>query len=206
MKKIAAYLSICLGLGLITQVHAEGNAEAGQARSATCAACHGVDGNSVNPQWPNLAGQNSGYLVRQLKAFKAGERQNPLMSPQAMMLSDQDIEDLAAYFSSKVVQGGTADPELAPAGERLYRGGNLGANIAACASCHGPDGKGNGPAAYPALAGQHADYVVLQLKAYREGSRQTDAPMNQMMRGVAARMTDNEMRAVASYIQGLRSE
>jgi cytochrome c553 len=206
MKKLAAYLSICLGLGLITQVHAEGNAEAGQARSVACAACHGVDGNSVNPQWPSLAGQNAGYLMRQLRAFKAGERENPLMGPQAMMLNDQDIEDLAAYFSSQTIKGGTADPELAPAGERLYRGGNLEANIAACASCHGPGGRGNEPASYPALAGQHADYVVIQLKAYREGSRKTDAPMNQMMRGVAARMTDKEMHAVAAYIQGLRSE
>jgi cytochrome c553 len=206
MKKLAVYLSICLGLGLVTQANATGNAEAGQARSATCAACHGVDGNSVNPQWPSLAGQDAGYIARQLRAFKSGERENPLMSPQAMGLSDQDVEDLAAYFSSKNIAGGTADAELAPAGERLYRGGNLEANISACAACHGPTGRGNPPASYPALAGQHADYVVAQLRAYREGSRKTDAQMNQMMRNVAARMTDNEMRAVAAYIQGLRSE
>ena len=206
MKKLAVYLSICLGLGLITQANAAGNAEAGQARSATCAACHGVDGNSVNPQWPSIAGQDSGYIARQLKAFKSGERENPLMSPQAMGLSDQDVEDLAAFFSSQSIVGGTADAELAPAGERLYRGGNLEANIAACAACHGPSGTGNPPASYPALAGQHAEYTVAQLRAYREGSRTTDAQMNQMMRNVAARMTDNEMRAVAAYIQGLRAE
>ncbi len=206
MKKLAVYLSICLGLGLITQANAAGNAEAGQARSATCAACHGVDGNSVNPQWPSIAGQDSGYIARQLKAFKSGERENPLMSPQAMGLSDQDVEDLAAFFSSQSIVGGTADAELAPAGERLYRGGNLEANIAACAACHGPSGSGNPPASYPALAGQHAEYTVAQLRAYREGSRTTDAQMNQMMRNVAARMTDNEMRAVAAYIQGLRAE
>ena len=206
MKKLAVYLSICLGLGLITQANAAGNAEAGQARSATCAACHGVDGNSVNPQWPSIAGQDSGYIARQLKAFKSGERENPLMSPQAMGLSDQDVEDLAAFFSSQSIVGGTADAELAPAGERLYRGGNLEANIAACAACHGPSGSGNPPASYPALAGQHAEYTVAQLRAYREGSRTTDAQMNQMMPNVAARMTDNEMRAVAAYIQGLRAD
>ena len=172
----------------------------------TCAACHGADGNSMNPQWPSLAGQNASYLERQLKAFKSNARQNPLMGPQAMTLSDQDIADLAAYFSSQEIKGGTTNPELAPAGERLYRGGNLEANIAACAACHGPTGKGNAAASYPALAGQHSDYTIAQLKAYREGSRKTDSAMNQMMRGVAARMTDSEMAAVASYIQGLRSE
>jgi len=206
MKKLAVCLSICLGLGLINQAQAEGNADAGKARSVTCAACHGADGNSMNPQWPSLAGQNASYLERQLKAFKSNARQNPLMGPQAMTLSDQDIADLAAYFSSQEIKGGTTDPELAPAGERLYRGGNLEANIAACAACHGPTGKGNAAASYPALAGQHSDYTIAQLKAYREGSRKTDSAMNQMMRGVAARMTDSEMAAVASYIQGLRSE
>jgi len=206
MKKLAVCLSICLGLGLINQAQAEGNADAGKARSVTCAACHGADGNSMNPQWPSLAGQNASYLERQLKAFKSNARQNPLMGPQAMTLSDQDIADLAAYFSSQEIKGGTTNPELAPAGERLYRGGNLEANIAACAACHGPTGKGNPAASYPALAGQHSDYTIAQLKAYREGSRKTDSPMNQMMRGVAARMTDSEMAAVASYIQGLRSE
>ena len=160
----------------------------------------------MNPQWPSIAGQDSGYIARQLKAFKSGERENPLMSPQAMGLSDQDVEDLAAFFSSQSIVGGTADAELAPAGERLYRGGNLEANIAACAACHGPSGSGNPPASYPALAGQHAEYTVAQLRAYREGSRTTDAQMNQMMRNVAARMTDNEMRAVAAYIQGLRAD
>jgi len=206
MKKLAVCLSICLGLGLINQAPAEGNADAGKARSVTCAACHGADGNSMNPQWPSLAGQNASYLERQLKAFKSNARQNPLMGPQAMTLSDQDIADLAAYFSSQEIKGGTTNPELAPAGERLYRGGNLEANIAACAACHGPTGKGNAAASYPALAGQHSDYTIAQLKAYREGSRKTDSAMNQMMRGVAARMTDSEMAAVASYIQGLRSE
>jgi len=204
MKKLVACL--CLGLGLISQAHAEGNAEAGKSKSVTCSACHGADGNSVNPEWPNLAGQHSGYLVRQLQAFKSGERQNPLMGPQAMMLSEQDMEDLAAYFSQQVARGGTADPELAPAGERLYRGGNIDAEISACTACHGPGGTGNPDASYPALHGQHAAYVIAQLKAYREGSRSTDAGMNQMMRNVAARMTDAEMRAVASYIQGLRPE
>lgn len=202
MKKLVACL--CLGLAMITQVNAEGSAEAGKVKSVTCSACHGADGNSINPEWPNLAGQHEGYLLRQLQAFKSGARQNPLMGPQAMTLSDEDMADLAAFFSQQSPKGGVADPELVPAGERLYRGGNLEANIAACTGCHGPAGRGNPEASYPALQGQQSGYVVAQLKAYREGSRKTDANMNQMMRNVAARMTDAEMQAVASYIQGLR--
>lgn len=181
---------------------AAGSAEAGQSKAVVCAACHGVDGNSVNPEWPSLAGQNPAYIARTLHAFKSGERSNVLMTAQAAALSDQDIEDLAAYFASRAPRPGTANPQDATAGERLYRGGNKDTSVAACLSCHGPDGSGNAPAGYPAIAGQHAPYVAAQLRAYRAGQRSSD--LNQMMRNTAAQLTDAEIDAVASYVQGLR--
>jgi cytochrome c553 len=181
---------------------ARGSAEAGQAKAAVCAACHGADGNSLNPEWPSLAAQNADYIVRQLKSFKSGDRSNVLMSSQAMALSDQDMLDLAAYFASKPRQPKTADPKLVAAGERLYRGGNKDTGVSACIACHGPEGGGNDPAAYPSIAGQHAAYVAAQLKAYRAGQRSSD--INQIMRNTSSRLTDAEIDAVSSYIQGLR--
>jgi cytochrome c553 len=180
---------------------AAGSAEAGQAKAIVCAACHGVDGNSLNPEWPSLAGQNEAYLVRSLQAFKSGERSNVLMTAQAAPLSDQDMADLAAFFASRPRQTKTADPGLATAGERLYRGGNKETGVSACIACHGPTGSGNAPAGYPAIGSQHATYSAAQLKAYRAGQRTSDP--NQMMRNTAVRMTDTEIDAVASYIQGL---
>jgi cytochrome c553 len=176
--------------------------DAGQTKSGVCAACHGPDGNSLNPEWPSLAGQNANYIVRQLKAFKRGERSNVLMTSQAVALSDQDMVDLAAYFASRLQQPRTADPDLVAAGERLYRGGHKETGIGACIACHGPTGAGNGPAAYPAIAGQHSPYVAAQLRAYRAGQRSSD--INQIMRNNTARLTDAEIDAVSSYIQGLR--
>lgn len=181
---------------------AQGSVEAGKARAVVCAACHGADGNSLNPEWPSLAGQHETYITGALQAFKKGSRQNVLMSGQAAPLSDQDIADLAAYFAAQPRQPKTADPTLVRSGERIYRGGNKDTSIAACLACHGPDGRGNAPAGYPALAGQQANYTAAQLRAYRAGERSSDP--NQMMRNVAARLTDNEIQAVASYIQGLR--
>lgn len=199
-KLIAAAcgLSLCLS----TAVRAEGTAQAGQAKSATCVACHGVDGNSVNPEWPKLAGQHPGYIVKQLQAFKSGVRKNPLMSPMAAPLSDQDMEDLAAYFSSQTTKGGEAEPSKVSAGQRLYRGGNAATHTPACLACHGPDGRGNPPALYASIRGQHATYVAAQLRAYKTGARATD--QNQMMRNIAASLSDEEIDAVASYVQGLR--
>ena len=197
-----ALLSVLCGLYLSGPVLAEGSAEAGQAKSTTCIACHGVDGNSVNPEWPSIAGQHPQYIIKQLKAFKSGARQNPLMTPMAMGLSDADVEDLAAYFATQTVNGLEADASKVSLGQRLYRGGDAEKGVAACASCHGPSGNGNPAALYPSIRGQHATYVEAQLKAYRSGSRQTD--QNQMMRGVTQPMTDDQIAAVAAYVQGLR--
>jgi cytochrome c553 len=201
-EKIAVALTAVATIGFSAASLAAGNKEAGQAKSATCVACHGVDGNSVNPEWPSLAGQHSTYIVRQLKAFKAGQRENVLMSPMAAILTEQDMEDLAAYFSSQTLRGGEADPSKVKLGQKLYRGGNLEKNLAACASCHGPNGRGILGAGWPSIQGQHALYVSNQLRAYRSGTRASDP--NQMMRNVAALLSDEEIDAVASYVQGLR--
>jgi cytochrome c553 len=181
---------------------ADGSADAGKAKAAVCAACHGLDGNSLNPEWPSLAGQHDSYILNSLKAFKAGTRKNVLMAGQVAALSDQDMQDLAAYFAAQNRQKKTADPKLLTSGERLYRGGNKENGAAACIACHGPAGRGNLPAGYPAIGAQHATYTAAQLKAYRSGERNSDP--NQMMRNVAARLTDSEIESVASYVQGLR--
>lgn len=181
---------------------ADGDAASGKAKAATCAACHGADGNSVNPEWPKIAGQHAGYIALQLKAYKDGKRQNALMAPMAMGLSDADMADLAAYYSGQQMTQGMADPELVATGERVYRGGNPSRGVPACIACHGPAGEGNPLSDYPKLGGQHAVYTYAQLKAYGDQVRKSDK--NQMMRNIADRMSDSDMRAVASYIQGLR--
>lgn len=182
---------------------AAGSAEAGQAKAVTCSACHGMDGNSLNPEWPSLAGQHESYIVKALQSFKSGARQNVLMSSMALPLTDEDMLDLAAFFAAQKRTGGTADPALVSAGERLYRGGNKETGVPACLACHGPTGQGNPAAGWPAIAGQHATYSAAQLTAYRAKQRATDGD-TQMMRNVAATLTDDEIKAVASYIQGLR--
>lgn len=183
---------------------AQGSVAAGKTKSTTCAACHGPDGNSVTSAWPKLAGQHASYLVRQLHAFQDGDRKEVTMTTFAAQLSDQDILDLAAYYASQKMTPGTADPDLARMGESIYRGGVADRGVAACIACHGPTGQGNPLAAYPVISGQHADYLLTQLKAYADGSRRSDGAMNQMMRNIATLLREDEMRAVASYIQGLR--
>jgi cytochrome c553 len=182
---------------------AAGSVEAGQTKAATCSACHGMDGNSLNPEWPSLAGQHESYIVKALRSFKSGDRQNVLMGAMAMPLTDEDMADLAAYFAAQKRAGQVADPALVAAGERLYRGGNKGTGVPACLACHGPTGQGNPAAAWPSIAGQHAAYTTAQLVAYRSKQRATDGD-TQMMRGVSALLTDDEIKAVTSYIQGLR--
>ncbi len=180
---------------------AEGDPVAGKAKSEACVACHSADGNSVMPDWPKLAGQGAKYIENQLKAFKSGDRTNALMSPVAEALSEQDMANVAIYFSSQKVVIGKADPALVEAGESLYRGGNSERGIPACMACHSPTGAGNPAAAFPALQGQHAAYTQTQLKAFRSGERTTDA--QSVMRDIAEKMKDSDIEAVASYISGL---
>jgi cytochrome c553 len=200
--KLVATLSLVAALGCSTQAFAAGSVEAGQAKAATCGACHGMDGNSLSPEWPNLAGQHPDYILRQLQAFKAGERTNDLMTPMAMILTDEDAADVAAYYSTQAPRGAETDPAKLKTGQRVYRAGNVNAGVMACAGCHGPNGRGNPLAGYASIQGQHATYVAAQLRAYKAGTRQTDP--NQMMRNVAALLSDEEIDAVASYVQGLR--
>lgn len=186
---------------------AEGDPEAGKARSAVCAACHGLDGNSINPEWPNLAGQGAAYMVTQLKRFQSGERENAVMAPQAALLSEQDILDVSAYYAAQTPKVGVAkaDQKILSLGKLIYRGGILDRGIASCIACHGPGGVGNDPAQFPRIAGQHAAYVIAQLKSFREGfeAHKIHTRQNPMMNEVAAKMTDKEIEAVAHYISGL---
>jgi cytochrome c553 len=200
MKKYLAAVA-CVVLVSAGPVLGAGDPEAGREKATACAACHGPDGNSFNPAWPKLAGQHEGIIVKQLKDFQAGVRQDPLMSPMAAPLTDQDMLDLAAFFASQPKQIGEADPGLVAEGEQLYRGGNLATGVAACAACHTPSGIGNPAANFPRLGGQHAAYTAKALRDFRSSERSNDAA--QMMRNVASRMTDAEIEAVASYIQGL---
>ena len=202
MRKLLAIAATLAALGTAAPAQAEGDAAAGQTKAAVCAACHGPDGNSANPEWPSLAGQHASYLVSQLEAFKSGARQNVLMSPMAMPLSEQDMADLAAWFSSQALTPKQADPAVVDRGRRLYRGGDAERNVTACIACHGPTGQGNPLAGYPVIAGQHATYAAATLRAYRAGERKSDA--NQMMRNIASNLSDEDIRALASYIQGLR--
>lgn len=170
--------------------------------AGVCAACHGTDGNSPIPSYPNLAAQHPEYLVKQLRHYKSGARPNAIMNGIAASLADQDMLDVAGYYAAqKPRQGGARDAKLAIAGQQLYRGGDAKREIAACAGCHSPSGAGI-PAQYPRLKGQHAEYTITQLKAFRAGERANDE--NAMMRAVTARMTDADIAAVAEYVQGLK--
>jgi cytochrome c553 len=180
---------------------AEGDVAAGKEKSQVCAACHGIDGNSPNPVWPKLAGQHAEYIAKQLRDIKNGERENAQMSPMAANLSEEDILDLAAYYSSQKIKHGTADPASLELGEKIYRAGSIEAGVPACMACHGPNGRGNPAAQYPALGGQHAAYTQTQLNAFRAGTRANDS--NAVMRTIVGRMTDEEIKAVSEYIQGL---
>ncbi len=181
-----------------------GSVDAGQAKALTCTACHGPEGNSSNGLWPNIAGQHASYIEAQLQAFKDGTRKDPLMSSQALLLSDDDMADLAVYFESLPgAAQAIADPGLLARGEALYRGGNKETGVAACIACHGPSGRGNPASDYPALQGQHAAYTAKQLEAYKDGTRETDGKVR-MMRDIAVRLSKEDITALASYVQGLR--
>ena len=189
---------------------AHGTAEAGSSKSAVCSSCHGPNGNSANPDWPRLAGQSAVYIAEQLRLFKSGVRNNPIMKPLANTLSDQDISDLAVYYQAQTVQGLEADPSFWKAGYALYRSGDKARNIPACIACHGPVGRGNLAGGYPALRAQQSVYVVKQLNDYASGARYTGTnvatadPNSVMMFTIAKRLTPEDIRNVASYVQGMR--
>jgi cytochrome c553 len=167
-----------------------------------CGACHGADGNSTSPIYPNLAGQHPEYINKQLNDFKSGGRKNATMAPNVTALSQQDMLNLAAYFSAQQAKPRMAkDPGLVAEGQKIYKGGNPGSGVPACASCHGPAGSGI-PVQFPRLAGQHSKYVLSQLKNFRSGDRANDG--GKMMEVISRKMTDQEMKAVAEYISGLR--
>lgn len=176
-----------------------GDAAAGKAKSASCAGCHGVDGNSATGDFPKLAGQHPNYIKSSLAAYKDGSRNNALMMGMAAPLSETDMADLAAYFASQAVSPGAADPAVVGRGEQLYRFGDAAKGISACAACHGPTGAGMASAGFPAVHGQWSAYTAQQLQLFRDGGR-----VNTMMNGVAVNMSDADMAAVASYIEGLR--
>ena len=193
---------IFLALILINPAYSD--VEKGKELSASCAACHGDDGISLNPVWPKLAGQNPKYLASQLHEFKKGpdgNRNNAVMYGIAVNLSDQDIEDLSEYYSTLKSTVGLTKDEYLELGRNIYRGGNMEIKMQACISCHGPNGQGNYAAAIPMLSGQHSQYTYQQLKNFQTSIRSND--YNKMMRNIVHRMTDEEMKAVASYIEGL---
>ena len=193
---------LCAQPGLAQEL--AGSVSDGQAKSAECAACHGVDGNSVTAEWPSLAGQHAAYTVRQLRAYQSGERDDVLMTGFAADLSEQDMLDLAVFYEAQTIIPGGADPGLVSLGESIYRSGVAERGVVACIACHGPSGGGNPLAAYPMLRGQHATYTANTLRAYAAGTRRSDAASNQMMRTITALLLEDELLAVSSYLQGLR--
>lgn len=197
MSQFIAFLVVAV---VLAAADVRADAAAGEAKAAVCAACHGERGNSRNPEWPKLAGQHPNYLAQQLRDFKSGTRKNEVMSPIAAPLSEADIADIAEFYSVQKREMGMADPGLVEAGERLYRGGNATTGVPACMACHGPAGAGNPAAGFPALSSQHAAYTRNQLRAYRSSERKT----GQTMQAIAAKMSESEIEAVASYIEGLR--
>ena len=199
--KFQVFISL-LAMFAVTGVQATGDAEAGKTKAQACFSCHGVNGNSINPAWPNLAGQHAGYIAKQLADFKAGtERNDPLMMGQVTALSPQDMEDLGAFFAKQKPSQGSAEEDKVALGKQLYMGGKASVGLAACMSCHGPSGAGNPAAKYPMVSGQHAAYTIKAMKDFRSGARTNDP--NKMMQNIAERMTDREIEAVASYMQGL---
>lgn len=202
MKNWLAVTLALLTIHSSLPAQAAGDPDAGKEKAAQCASCHGADGNSLNPEWPKLAGQHADYLVKQLQYFEAGERENLTMKPMASVLDAQGREDVAAFYATQKVSPGTADPELVELGERIYRSGNPESGVAPCMGCHGPNGAGNPAALYPALRGQHAKYTEIQLHGFAEGKR-VNENAKKMMQLLARRMTNREIRAVSSYIQGL---
>ena len=182
---------------------ANGDIAQGKAKSAICAACHGQDGNGVEglPLQPRLAGQHEEYTTKQIHDFKSKKRENAMMAPMVVALSDEDVSNIAAYYASLKGSIGSSSIDHAQTGEKLYRAGDATSGLAACMACHGPSGRGNPAALYPSLTGQFAEYTAAQLKAFKSEERANDD--NSVMRNIAAKMTNNDIEAVADYIAGL---
>jgi cytochrome c553 len=208
---------VCAGLAFANNSAAAdslvGSADAGASKAAVCTACHGVNGNSVNPEWPNIAGQNAAYLREQLVMIRDRKRVNELMYPIVKDMTDQDFADVAVYFAAQTPAGLESDPSYWKAGEALYQSGDASRNIPACTACHGPSGQGNAGAGYPALRAQHSVYTVKQLQDYLTKNRYRDsadssvvntARNSAMMTTIAARLSPEDIRNLASYLQGLR--
>jgi cytochrome c553 len=201
-------LLICLVLGVSGASLAQGNAEEGQKKSVACGACHGADGNSVIDMNPKLAGQHASYLVKQLTEFKLASetsgkqgRNNAVMNGMAAALSEQDMLDIAAYFSSQKQSPGEAPEDVILAGQKLYRGGDTTRGVTACIACHGPHGDGMSLAGFPDISGQHTTYLKAQLEAFRSGDRNNSH--NGMMGDIAKRLTDADIDILSKYIAGL---
>ncbi|WP_339489230.1 c-type cytochrome [Pseudomonas sp. EL_65y_Pfl2_R95] len=195
-------VSLLLTLGITGLAHAAGDATAGQSKAAVCGACHGPDGNSPAPNFPKLAGQGERYLLKQIHDIKNGDRTVVEMTGILDNLSEQDIADIAAYFSSQKMSIGAADPELVKRGEALFRGGKLEEGMPACTGCHSPNGAGIAAAGFPHLSGQHATYVAKQLTDFREGNRTNDGDA-MIMRSIAGKLSNKDIAAISSYVQGL---
>ncbi|WP_114767507.1 c-type cytochrome [Vibrio rhodolitus] len=204
MKKLVLIVSLLASCS----VWAQGSIEAGKAKSQTCVACHGADGNSLLGMYPSLAGQHAKYIEKQLKDLKLGMtsggkqgRYDPVMSGMAMPLNEQDMADLAAYYASLPLAHNTTPENVVEQGKNLYAAGDAERGIAACIACHGPRGNGTELSGFPKISGQHADYVKLQLEKFRDGNRNND--MNAMMRDVAKKLTDEDIDVLSKYVGGL---
>ena len=209
MKKLVIF-ALAATIGLTSFANASetkkmmGDADKGKTLSASCAACHGADGNSTNPEWPKLAGQSESYLVKQLMEYRNDKRKNAVMSSMAKAIeSDEDVMHLSAYFANAEAKPGIAEnKDIVAEGESIYRGGIVEAGVAACSACHGPAGSGNPTAKFPRVSGQHAKYAVMQLQAFKSGERNNDT--GKMMRNMAKKMSTAQMEAVSQYMAGLR--
>jgi cytochrome c553 len=188
---------------LSSYAYANGDIAAGKTKSTICAACHGNDGNGVEalPTQPKLAGQHAEYTEKQIRDYKSKNRINAIMAPMVASLSDEDIADIAVYYANLKGSIGTSSLDLVETGEKLYRAGNASSGLAACMACHGPSGKGNPAAKYPSLSGQFSEYTSVQLKAFKSEARANDS--NNVMRNIAAKMSNDEIDAVSDYIEGL---
>ncbi|MFV0574238.1 MAG: c-type cytochrome [Vibrio sp.] len=204
MKKLVLLMSLVASCS----VWAQGDIEAGKSKSATCAACHGPDGNSVVAQYPKIAGQHEKYLEKQLQELKLGMtsggkqgRYDPVMSAMAMPLTDEDIADLAAYYASVPQTGGSTPENVVEAGKALYFAGSQEKGLTSCNACHGPRGEGMELGGFPKISGQHADYVKIQLEKFRSGERTND--LNGMMQDIAKQLSDEDIDTLSKYVGGL---